>query len=89
MVSIRIDVALWSVLVVAAAAMWPMEVIATITRPAKLTPATATLCLFMGTGTRFACKIRLFPSVSEVPPVRATRYGLCYGRLMIGRMSLY
>jgi hypothetical protein len=47
--------------------MWPMELIATTTIPAKPTPATATLCLFMGTGTRFACKIRLLPSVSEVP----------------------
>jgi hypothetical protein len=54
---------------VAAIAEWPTEMIATPARPARTMPATATLCLFMGTGTRFACKIRLLPSVSEVPPV--------------------
>src|ERR1700733_14911972 len=56
MVSIRIVVGVDG-FGVAATAVRPTEVTATTTRPAKPTPATATLCLFMGTGTRFACKI--------------------------------
>jgi hypothetical protein len=50
--------------------VWPTAMTATTAKPARAMPATATLCLFMGTGTRFACKIRLLPSVSEVPPIR-------------------
>jgi hypothetical protein len=72
MVSMRIVVGLGAGVVVAAAAMWLMGAMTTATRPAKPMPATATFCLFMGTGTRFACKIRLVPSVSEVLPIRAT-----------------
>src|SRR5260370_42405922 len=74
--SIRRDAGVGWGFLVAAAATWLTEIIATTTRPAKPTPATATLCLFMGTGTRFACKIRLLPSVSEVSPIRATRYSV-------------
>jgi hypothetical protein len=33
----------------------------------------------MGTETRFACKIRLLPSVSEVLPVRVVRTALVAG----------
>src|SRR5260370_13234528 len=91
MASIRTDAGLGSGFVVAAAAMWLTEVIATTARPAKPTPATAAFCLFMGTGTRFDCKIRLLPSVSEVLPIWATLgdgVQLSLQRLMIGRASL-
>jgi hypothetical protein len=63
----------------AAIAVWPREVIATAAKPARPPPAIATLCLFMGTGTRFACKIRLLPSVSEVLQVRAMGTALVAG----------
>jgi hypothetical protein len=47
MVSIRSEVGVGPGAGVAAVAMWPMEVIATTARPARPTPVTATLCLFM------------------------------------------
>ena len=78
MVSIRIVVGVDG-FGVAATAVRPTEVTATTTKPARPTPATATFCLFMGTGTRFACKIRLLPSVSEVLPVRAMRTAFVAG----------
>jgi hypothetical protein len=80
MVSMRIDagegVAGFGV---AAAAVWPTAMTATTAKPARAMPATATLCLFMGTGTRFACKMRLLPSVSEVLPIRAMQLGVLAG----------
>ncbi len=87
MVSMRTVVAGDTGLGVAATAVWPMEVIATATRPARPAPAIATFFLFMGTGTRFACKIHLLPSVSEVLPIRAMRLRLPCRRLLIGRIA--
>jgi len=54
----------------AAETVRPEAAIITIARPVSPAPATVAHCLFIGKETRFACKIRLLPSVSEVPPVR-------------------
>ena len=88
MASIRTDAGDGSGFAVAAAAMWLTEVIATTTRPAKPTPATATFCLFMGTGTRFDCKIRPVAECigSAADPRDAVQLSL--QRLMIGRASV-
>jgi hypothetical protein len=88
MASIRTDAGDGSGFVIAAAAMWLTEVIATTTRAAKPTPATATFCLFMGTGTRFECKNT--PVAECIGSAADPRYAvqLSLQGLMVGRASV-
>jgi hypothetical protein len=71
----------------AAETVWPEAAIITMARPANLAPVTVALCLFIGKEARFACKICLLPSVSEVMPISCVQYSFPCRRLMLGRAA--